>query len=227
MTNSKLTKNRGFLERRRFIKGRRAAVWALGVTFLCGIAVSGCGKGQTDLESPKIEETEAETAPENQEDRKQEERVGLGTFTAITVDGQTVTQEDIAKKDATLLNFWATYCGPCIEELPEIARLAESLPENVQIMTVCLDAGTDTDAAEKILAEAGFEGMTLVSGDGGLAEVVGGIMYTPTTIVVDAEGYIVGDAVIGGQEHLAEVYTAAINEALKASGKAEITYAGE
>lgn len=69
--------------------------------------------------------------------------------------------------------------------------------------------------------------MTLVSGDGGLAEVVGGIMYTPTTIVVDAEGYIVGDAVIGGQEHLAEVYTAAINEALKASGKAEITYAGE
>ncbi len=223
--------NGGIMRSRKCAKNKRRTALYLGMLLILGISAIGCGEENTTPESQEAKQTESSVENDlessGETEVEQEERLGLGTFEAKTLDGQIITQEDIAKKDATLINFWATYCGPCIEELPEIAELEKALPDHVQIMTVCLDAGTETDSVKKILEGAGFEGATLVSGDGGLAAVVGEIMYTPTTIVVDADGYVVGDAIIGGQADLAKVYTAAINEVLKASGKEEIEYAEE
>jgi hypothetical protein len=48
------------------------------------------------------------------------------------------------------------------------------------------------------------------------------IQYTPTTVVVDGAGNIVGKPIVGGQENLKEAYTKAINEALTSTGKAEL-----
>lgn len=221
------------MKNKRFMKNKAALALIFGAALMLGMSAAGCGKGKTPSENPEAgqEKNSAQAGSENQEDRtegqinrpvEQENQPGLGTFEAKTLDGETFTQEDIAKKDATLINFWTTYCGPCIEEMPKIAEFAKTLPDNVQIITVCLDTGTEADSAKEILEKAGFSGATLVSGDGGLAEVVGGIMYTPTTIVVDQEGNVVGDAIIGGQKNLEETFTASINEALKAAGKTEI-----
>ena len=147
----------------------------------------------------------------------------LASFTADTLDGGTFTQDDIAAKDATVINFWALSCPPCIAELPDLAAYAKTLPENVQFITVCLDAGIDMEHAQELLTEAGFEGVTLVSGDGDLAELCGNLMYTPTTLFADSQGNLVGDAVIGVQKDLSGTYTAAVNRVLAASGKDEIS----
>ena len=53
--------------------------------------------------------------------------------------------------------------------------------------------------------------------------VDGNIQYTPTTVFVDSEGNFVGDAIVGGQEDLSGTFLTAVNAALKASGKAEIS----
>ena len=142
---------------------------------------------------------------------------------ARLLDGGTFTQDDIAAKDATVINFWALSCPPCIAELPDLAAYAKTLPENVQFITVCLDAGIDMEHAQELLTEAGFEGVTLVSGDGDLAELCGNLMYTPTTLFADSQGNLVGDAVIGVQKDLSGTYTAAVNRVLSASGKDEIS----
>lgn len=209
----------------------------LGAAMLFGMLMTGCGgadassdsetktrtetKMQTETETQIEEETQAE-GDAAQAGKETSDSRGLGSFEAKTLDGGTFTQEDIAKKDATLINFWATYCGPCLAEMPDIAELEKSLPENVQIITVCLDAGTDPEPVKEILDGAGYEGVTLIDGDGGLAEAASGIMYIPTTIVVDQDGTVVGDEIIGGQENLEEVFVAAVNEALRAAGKTEI-----
>ena len=73
----------------------------------------------------------------------------FASFTADTLDGGTFTQDDIAAKDATVINFWALSCPPCIAELPDLAAYAKTLPENVQFITVCLDAGIDMDAVKE------------------------------------------------------------------------------
>lgn len=151
---------------------------------------------------------------------------GLGSlksFSADTLDGGTFTQEDIAAKDITVLNFWSLTCGPCIEEMPDLADFAEVLPDNVQVITVCLDGAADTEAAKSILSEAGYDGITLLYGDGDFKGVCDSIQYTPTTVLADNEGNLVGDVIIGSQGNLSETYLAAINTALKSCGKEEIS----
>lgn len=188
------------------------------VLFL-SLVLAGCGGERALPETVEAEQTESAGAGAEPSGGE------LGVFEAKTLDGGTFTQEDIAKKDATLINFWATYCGPCLQEMPDIAKLAKELPDNVQIITVCLDG--KAELAKEILEEAGFEGTTLISCSGALAEIAGQILYVPTTIVVDQEGNRIGDEIIGGQENLEDVFVSAINQALRAAGKAEIDYAEE
>ena len=181
------------------------------------VLLAGC-TGKADSAPPPEAEPEA---PAEQGDAAALGK--LASFTADTLDGGTFTQDDIAAKDATVINFWALSCPPCIAELPDLAAYAKPLPENVQFITVCLDAGIDMEHAQELLTEAGFEGVTLVSGDGDLAELCGNLMYTPTTLFADSQGNLVGDAVIGVQKDLSGTYTAAVNRVLAASGKDEIS----
>lgn len=202
------------------MKNRIFAGLILGMVLIFGLAATGCGEEKTPSESP--ETSRAEVNREESDSQEETNQPGLRSFQAETLDGLTFTQEDVGEKDATLINFWSVSCPPCINEMPDIAELEKSLPDNVQIITVCLDGRRGAEAAAEILTESGFEGVTLVSADGDLLEIVGEILYMPTTIVVDGDGNIIGDAIIGGQKNLDEVFTEAINQALRATGKAEI-----
>ena len=148
----------------------------------------------------------------------------LRSFSADTLNGGVFTQEDISGKDLTIINFWATFCGPCLAEMPDLAAYAKSLPERVQLITVCLDGSGDVEGAKAIIQEAGFEGPALLgTGDETFQSLCGSVQAVPTTIFVDGKGNLVGQAVIGGQADLATSFTEAANKALKEIGKAEIS----
>lgn len=147
----------------------------------------------------------------------------MKSFTAQALDGGSFTQEDIAAKDITVINFWSLMCGPCIEEMPDLAAFSKALPDNVQMVTVCLDGTGDEESARSILSGAGYEGITLLSGDGDFKGVCDNIQYTPTTVLVDDEGNLVGDTIIGGQEDLSGTFLKAVNAALKDNRKEEIS----
>ena len=150
----------------------------------------------------------------------------MKSFTAATLDGGSFTQEDIAAKDVTVINFWSMLCGYCIDELPDIAKYAATLPDNVQVITVCLglDGEMEIEAAKSTLQEAGFTGVTLMEGDGDFSAVCDEVQYTPTTIFVDKDGNTVGDAIVSAldADQMAEAYTQHINDALKAMGQPEM-----
>ena len=129
----------------------------------------------------------------------------------------------MAGKDVTVVNFWSLTCSPCIAEMPDLASFAGALPDNVQVITVCLDGGGNPEAAAEVLEKAGFGGVTLISGDGDLAALCANLMYTPTTVFADSAGALVGDAVIGGQSDLSGTFLAAVNRVLAAGGKDEIS----
>ena len=147
------------------------------------------------------------------------ESPALAAFTAETLDGGTYTQDDLAAKDVTVMNFWSLTCGPCIQEMPELAAFAKALPDNVQVVTVCLDGLSDKASAGSILQEAGFEGVTLLSADGDLLALCSEIMYTPTTVFIDSAGKLSGEPIVGKRPELAADYLAAGNAALEAQGK--------
>lgn len=158
-----------------------------------------------------------------EEEPERKEFGSLKSFQAERLGGGKFTQEDFAKYDVTVVNFWSTLCGPCIDELPAIARLAEKLPGNVQIITVCLDTDTMPGEAENIIEKAGFKGITLTKGDGDFKTVYDEIEYTPTTIFVDKEGNTIGEAITSAPENLEDTYMQYINSTLKTLGKPEIS----
>lgn len=195
-----------------------SAILALGV-------LAGCGGGNAPEQPADTAQPENTAQSEDTAQDEQDAGTGLGTlasFTAGTLDGGTFTQDDIMAKDVTVINFWALSCGPCIVEMPDLAEFAGALPDNVQLVTVCLDGNGNEDTTREVLEKAGFDGVTLISGSGDLLDLSRSLMYTPTTVFVDGEG-MVADAVIGGQEDLSGTFLAAVNAVLEGSGKAEIS----
>jgi thiol-disulfide isomerase/thioredoxin len=209
------------------MKRRLALLLALMLLALC----TGCGGKTDDSNSDSqtlAQNTENTGQPENDTSSDEnngdgEERVSafpdLHIFAAETADGAAFTQDDLAGYDLTIINLWATFCGPCINEMPELAALEKALPDNVRLITLCLDAGTQADEMRSILDGSGFTGVTLVASDGDLAEVMAQTMYVPTTVFVDGQGNMVLQELIGSPENVEETYRAMINDALTRLGK--------
>ena len=149
----------------------------------------------------------------------------LGTFSAMTIDGSTFTDADVAAKDVTVINFWQTTCPPCIEELPTIQVLAQRLPGNVQILTMCFDGSGKREAAQKVLDKAGWTGTTLVSASDGLLGLARTVEYTPTTVFLAADGTLVWGSIVGSPSDLEKAYLEGINATLAWQGKDAVVLA--
>lgn len=150
----------------------------------------------------------------------------LKSFSATTLNGESFTEDNLSGKDITVINFWSLTCGPCIAEMPDLAEYEKTLPENIQLITVCLDGeyNNNIENVKSIMEISGFEGITLTSGQGDYQTLCSQIQYTPTTIFVDSQGNQLGEAIIGKQNNLSKSYTNEINSFLKDMGKAEISY---
>lgn len=228
-----------FVRRRKTLKKNRyivplvmAAFLAMAGTFAgCGTSGSAAttasgaeSTGTTAEGTASGAESAGETAASDQDPADSAAELGqLKSFTAGTLDGETFTEADLADKDATIINFWATTCGPCISEMPELAKLEKALPDRVQLITVCLDGSGSEEEVKDILANAGYEGTTIISGSGDLLDLVMNLQYTPTTVIADSEGNLRGEAIIGSSETLISDYEAAVNAVLKKDGKQEIS----
>jgi len=122
-------------------------------------------------------------------------------FSALDLNGNTVTNDIFAGKDLTVINIWGTFCGPCINEMPELGEWSRSMPENVQIIGLVSDLYTAEDAetletARMICEKAGVDYVNLVA-EQEFMELLSGVVGVPTTIFVDGTGAIVGEPVVG------------------------------
>ena len=141
------------------------------------------------------------------------------TFSAKTLEGEKVTQEFFGQYDLTMVNVWASWCGPCCKELPDLSELYKILPENVGFLSVTIDDPEDLKAAQDILAE---NGCTFPCLDGqasaGLTEnVLSGVMAIPTTLFFDRSGNQVGTSILGapqGGDSVSDAYLQQIQNRL-------------
>jgi thiol-disulfide isomerase/thioredoxin len=119
-----------------------------------------------------------------------------------TLDGQHLSLDSLAGK-VVLIDFWATWCGPCREALPQIQKIAhkfEGQPLVVMSISLDKDEGKWKDFVQK-------NGMTWMQyRDGGLGGQVAkqfGVTAIPATFTIDADGVLedqhVGDADIEGK----------------------------
>ena len=123
-------------------------------------------------------------------------------FTTNDIDGNEVTESIFANKDLTVVNIWGTFCGPCINEMPELGAWEKELPDNVQIVGLIVDISSTDDetqiaAAKQITEKADVGFVNLIGGNGAFDELIGSIVGVPTTIFVDKSGNIVGEIIVG------------------------------
>ncbi|MCI5857249.1 MAG: TlpA family protein disulfide reductase [Agathobacter sp.] len=135
-------------------------------------------------------------------------------FAGKDLDGNDVDSSIFSQNTVTLVNFWFSGCSPCVEELPTLNELNEALKEKggavIGINTDTLDGNADMiDEAKKILEEQGAAYQNIYfDSDSDAGEYATSIMAFPTTVLVDSNGNIIGEPILGGinnEESLAEV----------------------
>ncbi|MEE8554919.1 MAG: TlpA disulfide reductase family protein [bacterium] len=116
-----------------------------------------------------------------------QEPVQAEPFTAVAVNGASPRLQDYAGK-YILLNFWATWCGPCKQELPELQALYESLKEQNFVVLAVSMSETEEKVAH-FLEDTGFTFPVLVDVDGSVSELYG-VNSIPLTYLIDTDGWI-------------------------------------
>ena len=114
----------------------------------------------------------------------------FSSFTAKDILGNEVTDEIIKSNDITMINIWATWCGPCVMEMEDLGRLCHNLPEGAGLMSICVDGDAEADFAQEILTENKCDFTTIVP-TGDIEAFISEIYSFPTTLFVDSDGNVV------------------------------------
>ena len=155
-------------------------------------------------------------------------------LTMETLEGETISMAAQRGK-VVLVNFWATWCGPCREEIPFLVRLAERYPDHLTVIGVSEDQGSP----DTVAAFAGQYGVNypIVMSTPEIKRAFPGVFALPTSFVVDPEGRMVEShvglisPVILEQEtryltsltHDATVETAPSNDQIRLANAAQAT----
>ena len=128
-------------------------------------------------------------------------------FTGKDFDGNAVDESLFTNNSVTLVNFWFNGCSPCVGELPALQKLHDSLQEKggavVGINVETLDENEDTIAAAKEIMKkqgASYQNIYFDS-DSEAGKLALSVMTFPTSVLIDSEGNIVGDVIVGGLDN--------------------------
>lgn len=116
----------------------------------------------------------------------------IGSFDLKDLDGDTVRSTELAGK-VVLLNFWATWCGPCKEEMPSLAKLQSQFdPARFQVVTITTDM--HPKGIKQFLDHLGIRLPVLFDQheDVSRSFMVRGL---PTTVLLTQDGRAIGRAV--------------------------------
>ena len=168
---------------------------------------SGCAsendKGQAHESTAAQEENAAQNAEENR-DAGAEKEAGI-TFEAQDMEGNTVSSDILANSKLTMINVWATYCNPCLSEMPELGELAgEYDPADFQLIGIISDVqegGDETQIAlaASLIEQTGADYTHLLLNRSLYSSLLTEVNAVPTTFFLDENGTILG-TVIGAKD---------------------------
>lgn len=199
--------------------------------FLVGLLLTGCGKNtadeatpettlQTQVESAEViaeEETETVNETEKETEEETEEEPYVVSFTATTVDGEDLTSECFSQSKLTMLNVWATYCNPCLSEMPDLGDIAAFYDTSeFQIIGIVSDVAEDDNeetvqGVKDLIVETKADYPHVLLSESLYMNLVGAVDSVPTTFFVNQKGEMLG-YVLGAQSK--DTWEEIINELL-------------
>ena len=161
---------------------RKEYIRLLMAVLVCSCCLAACRKTEGEAETEAAVETE-ETADTE-----------VAAETEETKDGETVTQEIFADADVTMVNIWATYCSPCIGEMPALGELGRDYADKgLQIIGVVADAeAVGDETALEVIEKTGADFMHMLPSQSLYDNYLNQVRGVPTTVFVDSQGKELG-----------------------------------
>lgn len=183
--------------------------------------LTACGS-QEAAQNDTTADKETSSAAEDTETTEDTKAKGvLSGFTAEDLEGNAVDDSIFDDYDVTMVNVWGTFCGPCIQEMPDLGELAKEYEEKgLQIIGIVSDA-TDyeggypeetVELAKEIVEETGADYLHLLPSQDLLDRVLFSIQAVPTTFFVDSDGNQLGGIITGAKSR--EDWTAVFDKKL-------------
>lgn len=151
----------------------------------------------------------------------------VGSFETEDVLGEKYTQDMFSEYDLTLVNVFATWCSPCVEEMPELEQLRQEYEEKGvrlgvvgMVMDLKMENGSvDEGALERaqlLIERGGLQFPLLAPDEGNMNGRLQGLESYPETFFVDREGNIVSEAYLGARS--AEEWAEIVDQELEKVG---------
>ncbi|MBO5302949.1 MAG: TlpA family protein disulfide reductase [Lachnospiraceae bacterium] len=160
---------------------------------LMGALFTGCTQNKENIEQEEIsQETETEQKPY------------ILNFEAVTTEGDMLTSDCFADSKLTMLNVWATYCGPCLNEMPELGEIVNAYDKSeFQMLGIISDVYEDAEestvqSAKDLIIETKADYLHVLLSDSLYESLVSGVTSVPTTFFVNQNGEVLG-YVVGAQ----------------------------
>lgn len=164
------------------------------ILFTLALTLFACGKKNNPAETNKVEENEKTTAAAMELSDMPIDNFDFQTMDIM--DGNVIKSEEFYKeKTLTLVNVWGTFCGPCKEEMPDLAKLYEDYKDKVNFLGVVVDTNvsmdTNVEEAQQIIKDSGVNYKNIMPNPT-TEDTLVNITAMPTTFFVNSEGKVLG-----------------------------------
>ena len=142
--------------------------------------------------APQLSENDGEAAVEGEGESAPQP---APDFTVYDAEGNGITLSVLMDGKPTVLNFWASWCGPCRSEMPHIQEAYERLGGEVSFVMINMTDGQreTQESAEEYMAESGWTFPIYFDSDYDAAMTYGAYSL-PQTYFIDAEGHLIAAA---------------------------------
>lgn len=177
------------------------------IALLCGCS------GKKMVEAPEseavegiTEKAESQTNADEEISKEQEnENLDAVAFEGKDMEGNTISQDICKNSKLTMINVWATYCNPCLNEMPELGELAvEYDAKDFQLIGIISDVleGEDEESvayAAELIEETGADYPHLLLNESLYYGLLQDVSAVPTTFFLNEKGEIL-DVVVGAMD---------------------------
>ena len=197
-------------KRQRRIRMRGCHAWLLSALMLA-VFLSGCADKETE---PSQDSTPGTAQGDDMgEENAQGSAAGTGeespsdsiVFEGQDMVGNTVTSDIFAQSKLTMINVWATYCNPCLSEMPELAELSDEYEAgDFQLIGIISDVMEEADQttmeqAEGLIEQTGADYPHILMNLSVYNALLTDVRAVPTTFFLDGEGNLL-DTVVGAMD---------------------------
>ena len=164
------------------------------ILFALALTLFACNKKNNPGDTNKVEEKEKTTATAIELEKMPIENFDFQTMDIL--EGNVIKSEEFYKeKPLTLVNVWGTFCGPCKEEMPDLAKLYDEYKDKMNFLGVVVDTNVSMDTnvgeAQQIIKDSGVNYKNIMPNPT-TEDTLVNITAMPTTFFVNSDGKVLG-----------------------------------